>query len=148
MSPLPNILRHPLFTHSLNYRCFTPIPKQSLWCLTPPFAQENISSATEKLFSANLLHAETETSLTPCYHFQRTYSVYELMIHIPNLMLFSNYLGGSNKFAQLITNTRDLCVQQEMTANYVIIHPHCESAVWINHLYWKQNRTAHYLSLM
>ena len=107
MSPLPNILWHPLFTHSLNYWCFTPIPKQGHWCLTLPFAQENTkSSATESFFPANLLNTETETSPTSCYHFQWTYSVHVLMIHIPNLMFFSNYLGGSNKFAHFITNIR------------------------------------------
>ena len=118
-----------------------------LWRLTPHFALENTKTyATEKFFPANLLHTETETSLTSCYYFQQTYSVHELMIHIPNLTFFSNYLGGSNKFAQLITNIQDFSVHQEMTAYYVT--PHCESRVWLNHSQWKQNRTAHYLSFV
>ena len=130
MSPLPNILRHPLFTHSLNYWYFTPIPKHGLWYLTPPFCTGKYKLfATERFFPSNLLHTETETSLTSCYHFQWTCYVHELTIHIPNLMFSSNYLGGSNKFAQLITNIWDFCIHQEMTAYYVIIRPHSESGV-------------------
>ena len=44
-----------------------------LWCLTPHFAHENTKlSATERFFTADLLHTKTETSLNSCYHFQLT----------------------------------------------------------------------------
>jgi hypothetical protein len=120
MLSLSNLLWQPLFSHSLNYWCFTPVPKHTLWCLTPLFAQENTkSSATERFFPANLLHTENESSLTSCYQFQWTCYVHEPMIHIPNPMLFSNHLGGSNKFSQFITNIQDFSVHQEMKAYYV-----------------------------